>query len=89
MGGISSGFQLVLKHISGQSNKVVDALSRKSMLIQESQIRVLGFDFLKELYEKDVDFKEAFETCKNLVLLDRSKWLDYLRKVSCAYQIVL
>ena len=70
-------FNFVLKHISGQSNKVADALSRKSMLIQESQILVVGFDFLKDLYEKDVDFKEAFEACKNPVLLDRNKWLDY------------
>ena len=31
---------------------------------------------MKELYEKDVDFKEAFEACKNLVLLDKSKWLE-------------
>ena len=47
------------------------------MLIQEIQIQVLGFDFHKELYEKDVDFKEAIEACKSLVLLDKSKWLDY------------
>jgi len=67
----------VLKHISGQSNKVVDALSKKSMLIQESQIQILGFDFLKELYENDVDFKEAFEACKNPILLEKSQWLDY------------
>ncbi len=67
----------MLKHVTGQSNKVADALSRESILDQESQIQVLGFYFLKELYEKDLDFKEAFEACRNHVLLDRSKWLDY------------
>ena len=50
----------MLKHITGQSNKVADALSRRNVLFQESQIQVLGFDFLKELYETDPDFKEAF-----------------------------
>ena len=40
-------FNFVLKHIIGQANKVADALSRKSILVQESQIQVLGFDFLK------------------------------------------
>ena len=40
-------FNFVLKHISGQENKVADALSRKRILVQEIQIQVLGFDFLK------------------------------------------
>jgi len=66
-----------LKHINGQSNKVVHALSRRNVLFQENQIQVLGFDFLQELYETDLDFKEAFEACKNPVFMDRSKWLDY------------
>ena len=67
------GFHFVLKHINGQSNKVADALSRRNTLLLESQIQVLGFDFLNELYEIDLDFKEAFEACKNLVLMDRNK----------------
>lgn len=71
------GFHFVLKHINGQSNKVANALSRRNVLFQESQIQVLGFYFFKELYVTDPDFKEAFEACKNHVLMDRSKWLDY------------
>eukprot|EP00253_Pinus_taeda_P023337 PITA_23337 len=70
-------FHFVLKHITGQSKKVADALSRRNVLLQESQIQVAGFDFLKELYENDSDFKEAFEACRNPALVDRSKWLDY------------
>ena len=69
-------FDFVLKHI-GQSNKVVDALGRKNLLIQESQIQVLGFDFLKELYKDDAYSREAFEACQNPVLMDNSKWMEY------------
>ena len=71
------GFNFVLKHIGGQENKVADALSRRQMLVQETNFEVVGFYFLKELYKKDPDFKEAFEACSNPVLTDRSQWLDY------------
>lgn len=43
-------FNFVLKHISGQANKVVDALSRKALLLQESTVQVLGFEHLRDLY---------------------------------------
>eukprot|EP00253_Pinus_taeda_P001878 PITA_01878 len=70
-------FTFVLKHISSQANKVVDALSRRNLILQESMIQVLGFEHLKDLHETDADFKEAYEACQNPLLRDKSSWLDY------------
>jgi len=70
-------FTFALKHISGQANKVVDALSRRALLLQESTIQVLDFEHLKDLYQTDADFKEAYEACQNPVLRNKSPWLDY------------
>ena len=33
---------------------------------------------MKELYEDDVDFKEAFEACKNTAVRDITPWLEYI-----------
>ena len=49
-------FTFVLKHISGQANKIVDALSRRNLIIQEGNIQILGFEFMKAMYETDLDF---------------------------------
>ena len=43
-------FTFVINHISGQANKVIDALSGRSLVVQEGKIQVLGFEFMKELY---------------------------------------
>jgi hypothetical protein len=43
-------FTFVIKHISGTSNKVVDALSRKCLLLQEFRVKTLGFDDLRDMY---------------------------------------
>ena len=67
----------MLKHISGQANKVVDVLSRRAFLLQESTIQVLGFEHLKDLYQTDVDFKEAYEAYQNPLLRNNSPWLDH------------
>ena len=47
----------MLKHISGQSNRVADALSRILLIMQENQIQVLGFEHIRELYETGIDFR--------------------------------
>jgi hypothetical protein len=43
----------VIKHISGTANKVVDALSRKCLILQEFCVKTLGFDSLKDMYKDD------------------------------------
>jgi hypothetical protein len=68
----------VIKHISGTANKVVDALSRKCLLLQEFKVKTLGFDDPKDMYTDDPDFKEAYEADENPILRDRSQWIDYM-----------
>jgi hypothetical protein len=71
-------FTFVTKHISGTANKVVDALSKKCLLLQEFRVKTLGFDNLKEMYTDDPDFKEAYEAAENSILRDRSQWTEYM-----------
>jgi hypothetical protein len=65
-------FTFIIKHIYGNASKVVDALSRRCLILQEFQVKTLGFDHLKEIHHDDPDFKEAYEACVNHVLRDRN-----------------
>jgi hypothetical protein len=71
-------FTFVIKHILGTANKVVDALSRKCLLLQEFRVKTLGFDDLRDMYADDQDFKEVYEAAENPVLRDKSPWIDYM-----------
>lgn len=77
MGGVLADFYILLKHISGQANKVGDALNRRVLLLQESTIQVLVFENLKDLYQTDADFKEYYEAYQNPLLRKNSPWLNY------------
>jgi hypothetical protein len=41
-------------------------------------VKTFGFEHLKDMYCDDTDFKEAYEACENLVLRDRSQWIEYM-----------
>jgi hypothetical protein len=60
-------FTFVIKHISGNANKVFDALSRKCLILQEFRVKNLGFDRLKEMYRDDSDFKDSYEASARIL----------------------
>ena len=78
MGRIYENFAFVLKHINGNSNKVEAALSRRCLVLQEFQVNVLGLEHLRDMYEEDAGFKEAYEACQNQVFKDRIPWIDFM-----------
>ena len=47
-------------------------------MLQEFRVKTLGFENLKDMYAGDADFAEAYEAAENLVLRDRSPWIDYM-----------
>jgi hypothetical protein len=65
-------FTFVINHIYGTSNKVIDALSKKCLILQDFHVKTLGFDSRKDMYKDDSDFKDAYEACENPILRDRS-----------------
>ena len=71
-------FTFVLKHISGQTNKVLDALSRRCLILQECKVIVLAFGNVKEMYKDDPNFKEIYEAYENPVSRDISPWEQYM-----------
>ena len=71
-------FTFVIKHIAVNANKVVDALSRRCLILQEIQVKTLGFEHLKDMYCDDPDFKEAYKACVNPMLRDRIQCTKYM-----------
>lgn len=54
-------FTFTIKGKKGQLNKVVDALSRKLLTVQELQLQSIGIEGFKDLYEGDDDFSTTYK----------------------------
>jgi len=57
-------FPYMIKYKQGQENVVADALSRRYVLLNTLNTKLLGFKYIKELYLDDHDFRAIYDTCK-------------------------
>ncbi|XP_074555934.1 uncharacterized protein LOC141811777 [Curcuma longa] len=58
-------FPYVIKYKRGMENIVADALSRRYTLISTLNTKLLGFEYIKDLYSNDPDFGNVFEVCEH------------------------
>ncbi|XP_039014624.1 uncharacterized protein LOC120144671, partial [Hibiscus syriacus] len=57
-------FPYVIHYKRGKDNVVADALSRRYVLLNTLDSKLLGFSFIKEHYATDLDFGERYKLCE-------------------------
>ena len=57
-------FPYVIKYKQGKENIVADALSRRYALVSILNAKLLGFEYVKELYANDDDFASVYGACE-------------------------
>ncbi|XP_074303261.1 uncharacterized protein LOC141637713 [Silene latifolia] len=58
-------FYFSSKYKDGKSNVVADALSRRYSLLSTLEVRLLGFETLKDYYLEDIDFGKIYKECQD------------------------
>ena len=54
-----------MKYKKGKDNVVADVLSRKSVLLNQLEVKVFGLESLKDLYNNDAEFLEPHNHCQD------------------------
>jgi hypothetical protein len=57
-------FPYIINHKKGKENVIVDALSRRYTIPYQLDHKIFGLESIKELYATDVDFKDAYDNCR-------------------------
>jgi hypothetical protein len=64
LGGVHREFPYVFRYKQGKENVVVNALSRRYVLLSTLDAKLLCFEQIKELYKTDHYFCEEYKLCK-------------------------
>ena len=57
-------FPYVIKYKQGKENIVADALSKRYAIVSTLSAKLLGFEYVKELYANDDDFAGVYGACE-------------------------
>jgi hypothetical protein len=71
-------FIYVIKYKQGKENIVADALSIRYAPVSTLNAKLLGFDYVKELYANDDDFASVYRACEKAAFRKFYKLDGYL-----------
>ena len=54
----------MIRYTKGKENIVADALSRRYVLLNSLETKLLGFEHIKTLYATNADFKDIYASCE-------------------------
>jgi hypothetical protein len=76
--------------MQGKENVVADALSQGYVLLNTLNTKLLGFEYIKELYLDDNNFGSIYDSAKFRPMIGFLGMMDFcLRKINCLCLIVL
>uniref|UniRef100_A0A2N9GQ39 Reverse transcriptase n=1 Tax=Fagus sylvatica TaxID=28930 RepID=A0A2N9GQ39_FAGSY len=75
-------FPYVIRYKQGKENIVADALSRRYVLLTSMSAKLLGFEYVKDMYADDADFSNVYKACDKTAFGKFYKHDGYLFKES-------
>jgi hypothetical protein len=76
-------FPYVIRYKQGKENVVVNALSRRYALLSILDTKLLGFEYIKDLYARDSDFGDVFNACEKVAFGNSIGMMDFcFRKIN-------
>ena len=82
-------FSYIIKYKQGKENMVAAILSRRYALISKLDAKLLGFEYIKDLYPNDHNFANVYGACEKGGFDKFYKYEDFFKKISYVYHKVL